>query len=197
MYLAKALWLAVAPLAIMGPFGQAATIIRPQAEDGIIPAKTNIPRSRSQPVPLDKRVDTIVGSTHNFEYSHAWEDTTETWSIQLTHFTTAVPIEFAAETLERFYTYASDTVDQYIARDLDDLQEFTLRLGNVVLEVFCRDFICWNIVHEFLLQMRQLTANGGPLSRYEGYVVNVATRFSMFVRLGIQARRSVPPGPEA
>ena len=194
MYLAKALWLAVAALAILGPFGYAAIIIHPHAEDGIIRAKPNIPKLWSQPVPLDKRVDMIVGSTNNFEYPHALEDTIETWSIQLTHFISAVPIESAAEALERFYTYASDTVDLYIGRDLDDLQDFTLRLGNVVLEVFCGDFICWNIVHAFLLQMRQLTANGGPLGRYEGYVVNVATRFSIFVRLGIQARG---PGPEA
>ena len=143
---------------------------------------------------LRKRVDVTFGTTSGFTYPHQYDEDVEHWSIRLTHFAATVPIEFAAETLDRFYTFAMDAVDTFIGRGLEDMRDFTLRLGNVVLEIFCRDFICWNIAHEFLEQMRRLTENGGPAGRYEGHVVNVATHYTMFVRLKIWPGRS---GPEA
>lgn len=108
----------------------------------------------------------------------------------------AVPVSLAAETLDEFYALAAVALNYFIGRDLDqDFQDFTFRLGNVVLDVFCQDYICWEILGGFLEEMQRLTANGGPLVGYEGHVVNTATQYTMWVRLGIRAMRSGPPHP--
>ena len=83
---------------------------------------------------------------------------------------------------------AAENARQYIGVNLDDLQDFTLRLGQVTLDVFCRDGICWNIIPKFLDEMAKLAA-GGLVGMWEGHLVNLATGLTTWVKLSIRAPR--------
>ena len=142
----------------------------------------------SHPI-LHTRVDVIQHSTFSFHCPGI----ADAFSIRLTQLVSARPIQLAAESLDEFYALAAVAISTFIGRDLDqDYHDFTLRLGNVVLDVYCRDYICWTVLDRFLEEMQRLTANGGPLVGYEGHVVNTVTQYTMWVRLGIRAIR---PGP--
>jgi len=93
--------------------------------------------------------------------------------------------------MERFYVFAIETVEACIGRDLDDLEHFTLRLGQVTLEIVCRNFICWNIVSEFLRRMSRVTENWS-VGMFEGHIVNVATGLTTWVKLTIRPPRPRP-----
>jgi len=171
-------------------------------------SRTFDPVSRAQNIPqtfnslakkaalaMRKRVDIIQGITETFQYpsmdDNAHRDDYDTWQIRLQTVDTMLPIELATTWMRRFYVFANEAADSYIGRELDDLENFTLRLGQVTLEVFCRNFLCWNIVKAFLERMEKLTANGF-VGMFEGHVVNVATGFTTWVKLTIAPPRPRP-----
>lgn len=144
---------------------------------------------------LRKRVDITYGITETFDYpsmaDNAHIDDMETWQIRLQTVDSLLPNELGAFWMERFYVFAIETVEAWIGKDLDDLEHFTLRQGQVTLEIVCRNFICWNIVGEFLRRMARVTENGF-VGMFEGHIVNVATGLTTWVKLTIRPPRPRP-----
>lgn len=143
---------------------------------------------------LRKRVDVTHGITETFQYYSFAEDAgvndEETWEIRLRTVQSLLPLGTAAYLMARFYVMAIEAVESYIGR-LDDVEEWALRIGEVTLEVFCRNFICFNIIEEFLKKMEQLAGNG-LVGMFEGHIVNVATGLTTWVKLSIKAPRPRP-----
>ena len=141
-------------------------------------------------VALAPRSDGVIGT---FRYPSLAEDAGwndwDTWQIRLRTVESLLPAQQAADLLERFYIFAEDTVSSYVGREMEDVADFLLRLGEVTLEVFCGDFICWGILGTFLREMGQRVLNGF-VGMYEGHVVNVATGLSTWVKLSLR-----PPRP--
>lgn len=75
--------------------------------------------------------------------------------------------------MARFYMFAIEAVESCMGR-VDDVEYWALRMGDVTLEVFCRNFICFNIIEEFLREVEQL-AEDGLVGMFEGHIGNVAT----------------------
>jgi hypothetical protein len=98
-------------------------------------------------------------------------------------------VETAAYLMARFYVIAIEAVDSYIGR-VDDVEDWALRIGEVTL-VFCRNFICFNIIGEFLKKMEQLAENG-LVGMFEDHIVNVATGLTTWVKWSIKAPRPRP-----
>lgn len=142
--------------------------------------------------PIGKRVDITQGIVQDFDYpslaENAVHNAVDTWQIRLQTYETLLPAQDAAGLLEWFYSFATHTVREYIGQDMLDLEDFTLRLGQVALDVYCRDGICWNIIAEFLEKMSQL-AEGGLVGMWEGHVVNLVTGLTIWVKLSIRAPR--------
>ena len=134
-----------------------------------------------------------MGVAGSFEYPSMAENARgydqETWQIHLRTIDNVLPIQLAANTLDQFYRHAKESVNEFMGRDLE-VQEFTLRLGDVALEVLCRaSSISWGIVLVFLEKMENRIANG-LVAMYEGEVVNIVNGFSMWMKLTI-----IPPRP--
>ncbi|KAL8950540.1 MAG: hypothetical protein Q9222_003429 [Ikaeria aurantiellina] len=124
----------------------------------------------SSPLQLGERVEAT------FEYINPINEAPETCAILLAQAAAAAPIQIAAATLERFKTIVLENVEDFIAREVN-VQDFTLRVGNLALDVIRRDDICWNVLQGFLEEMRRMTQNEGPMAGYEGHIVNVATQY--------------------
>lgn len=139
---------------------------------------------------IGKRVDFIQGIVENFDLisDEPNDGDKHTWQIRLQSYDSLLPAEIAADYLQWFYSLAGYTVNQYIGMDMEDLEDFTLRLGQVALDVFCKDGICWNAMPDFLERMSKL-AKEGLVGMYEGHVVNLATGFTMWVKLSIRGPR--------
>lgn len=132
----------------------------------------------------------VVGS---FEYPSMAENARgydqETWQIHLRTFENVLPVQIGANTLGQFYTQAKEIVNSFMGREIE-VQDFTLRLGDVALEVLCRaSSICWGIVLVFLEEMGNRVANG-LVAMYEGQVINIANGFSLWMKLTVR-----PPRP--
>ena len=141
-------------------------------------------------IELKPRAMGVVGS---FDYPSMAENARgndeETWQIHLRTIESVLPIQFAANILGQFYMQAKETVNNFMGRNIE-VQDFTLHLGDVALEVLCRtSSICWGIVLVFLEEMENRLANG-LVAMYEGQVVNIANGLSMWVKLTIR-----PPRP--
>ncbi len=130
--------------------------------------------------------------TETFQYYSFAEDAgvndEETWEIRLRTVQTLLPVETAAYLMARFNVIAIEAVDPYIGR-VDDVEDWALRIGEVTLEIFCRNCIGSNIIGEFLKKMEQLAKNG-LVGMFEGQIVNIATGLTTWVKLSIKA-----PGP--
>ena len=146
-------------------------------------------RELTQEPALTLRSMGVIGT---FDYpslaDNARMNDVETWQINLRTIESVLPVQQAADLLDTYYFFAIEMVRSYIGREYF-VQDFTLRLGEVTLDVTCQNMICWNILAAFLDNMR-LRAVNGLVAMYEGQVVNLATGFSVWVKLSIR-----PPRP--
>ena len=162
--------------------------------------------------PLDRRVDlprpvrvvqflretisTAPAEDHDAEGAEG----ADLWNICLEHVSWFIinphvpvdQVDNVAMKLERLYSLAMGVLWEIIeTHDYPTEQEdnsFALRLGSVAIEWGCRgESLCWSLLYEFCLLMRQKASQGWTGS-YDGQLVNAATGVITWVKLTIRGR---------
>ena len=105
--------------------------------------------------PNVKRVNIIHGITMNFNFpSTTYNPIIETWQTRLQTHETFIPAQKTADLPEQIYTFFMDTIHMYAGDDDQHEGNFTVHLGQVMLEVF------WNMFSHSCDKMSQAAAGG-------------------------------------
>ena len=132
---------------------------------GSLPALPNQQSTLTRPAFLRKRLDTyaVPGG----------------WILEVGTYSSMLPVQTAAATLERFY-------NGVIRRSMIPTAEghfYRLRSGNLALEFFCRQSpIPWLLVRNFARVM-EMSARRGFTGRYEMYYTHVREGISIAISL--------------